>query len=553
MATLLYLDDVQVFPDDLKSIKIVKENPYLTSSDSYTLDVTLPMSILENRVFFKNIDRMECSKAQNLSKCRLIVDNMVLISGSARITQVNKDEVKVQLLGGNSELNNATQNLYIDTSCYAEDFVTIPVYNETTEEVVNQMWYHEEDGQFHFAWMELFHANQPNLVSLVKSAVAVAGYTLARCDFDISPWNKLYIANTEVWSLESTTVPHWTIKDFLKEVCNFFNCIMRIDQAKSEISFIHIETFYRNAEIVDIIPVDEYQTDFDDEEKKTPMTSQNIAFSMSSSKAHDHDYIDKKTLSLIPIKECGTVQAAINMFASLPAEERRKYLYKTNVGYYAGGPRGLIKVGHFSDYIGNKESDNELTLKICPVAIRYTQEALFYSISEGHNDLPMSCWVPSIEGQEEKEQSSSEDALDIIEESGSGSDSSSQQKDRIEVFFMDDVMQYSVVQEGEREWTSVPFKMPFTDYEYRGGDNHSHWSLSLNPSAADCYLGQLHRTSIKINTKEKTTFKFLSDSIPDPTSVFNIRNKRYLCEKIETSIDYQGMSRLMTGYFYRIT
>ena len=43
MATVLYLNNTQVYPDSSQSIKLIRENPYFTESESYTLEVNLPM------------------------------------------------------------------------------------------------------------------------------------------------------------------------------------------------------------------------------------------------------------------------------------------------------------------------------------------------------------------------------------------------------------------------------------------------------------------------------------------------------------------------------
>lgn len=42
--------------------KLTRENPYFTSSESYTLDVTLPMGIVENIQFIGSIHRMDITK-----------------------------------------------------------------------------------------------------------------------------------------------------------------------------------------------------------------------------------------------------------------------------------------------------------------------------------------------------------------------------------------------------------------------------------------------------------------------------------------------------------
>ena len=55
-----------------------------------------------------------------------------------------------------------------------------------------------------------------------------------------------------------------------------------------------------------------------------------------------------------------------------------------------------------------------------------------------------------------------------------------------------------------------------------------------------------------INPKMKTTFKFIADNIPDVRSVFLIRGKRYVCEKLTATFTENGMSQLIKGVFYPI-
>lgn len=64
----------------------------------------------------------------------------------------------------------------------------------------------------------------------------------------------------------------------------------------------------------------------------------------------------------------------------------------------------------------------------------------------------------------------------------------------------------------------------------------------------------LHKSSAihKIDSKQKFTFKFLSDTIPNPRSVFIIHGKRYLCASMTSTFTENGKSDLIKGYFYPI-
>ena len=60
------------------------------------------------------------------------------------------------------------------------------------------------------------------------------------------------------------------------------------------------------------------------------------------------------------------------------------------------------------------------------------------------------------------------------------------------------------------------------------------------------------RIAPEIETTMKTTFKFLADTIPDVRSLFIIRGKRYVCEKLTATFAENCMSQVLKGVFYPI-
>lgn len=47
--------------------------------------------------------------------------------------------------------------------------------------------------------------------------------------------------------------------------------------------------------------------------------------------------------------------------------------------------------------------------------------------------------------------------------------------------------------------------------------------------------------------------KFQSDDIPDPSKIYIIRNKKYVCEKIEMEVKDDDIEPVYTGYFYMLS
>ena len=76
---------------------------------------------------------------------------------------------------------------------------------------------------------------------------------------------------------------------------------------------------------------------------------------------------------------------------------------------------------------------------------------------------------------------------------------------------------------------------------------HPHFSLRINNQLTNQY-----RRVYPIEPTQKTTFKFLSSTIPDVRSLFYIQGKKYICEKLTSTFTEHGMSRLIKGVFYPV-
>ena len=80
-------------------------------------------------------------------------------------------------------------------------------------------------------------------------------------------------------------------------------------------------------------------------------------------------------------------------------------------------------------------------------------------------------------------------------------------------------------------------------------------SLSLNPIEGVRTLASSTVSGEgmpKINATVRHCFRFISDRVPDPASLFLIRNRRFVCDKIEATITADGLQPLLTGYFYEL-
>lgn len=602
MATVLILNGTQVFPDGKQQIKLIRENPYFTQSESYTLDVTLPMDILENRQFFGNLQRMEQSKQASVMTCRLTVDNKPLLQGSAKVTQVTEKDVKVQLIGGISEIKflSNENKTYIDeikgttptevdlgngsTATWElpdanVDIVYMPTSDETYEYDLNiwNMGWHNDLGDLDRYYGE---APQPCLVDIMKKVLKEQGYEVVENSTDVSPWNKLYIASAKRTTDFMHALPHWTVKEFVEEYCKFFNCSIITNEIAKTVRIVSNSTYFGTARQKTIEPVDEYTVEMNDDSQANSLRTDNLSFDMSGSSEHDYDIIPDNVRDSAPYKEYESRSAALAAYNQMGAEERKKYIFKTPVGLFAGWGHSMseengqnvtqeefTQIDVFGPLIRNEESDSETVLKIVPVAIEKTVlQYGWLTLFGEHHPVGMHPWryisIENPTGNEYKrwgqysEDSTIEENDATIQDyvEGEMSIEKSEKEDRMQVFFVDDIEMASVSYAGWDKDQAINALMPFTDFLYKRmyGTSHRQWSLSLNPTAAEHYLGELHNTGYTFNMKAKYCVKFLADEMPDPTLVFIIRNKRFGCEKIEAQIDDRGLQQLMTGYFYEM-
>lgn len=111
-----YLNGVRVYPSVEDDIQITAENPMLTDTGSYSLEVKYPLSIFENRDFFGALNRTDVTKKHTTWDVEMKSLEQVILQGTATLIKATESEVSVQYLAGNSQVNfwNKAEDTYID-------------------------------------------------------------------------------------------------------------------------------------------------------------------------------------------------------------------------------------------------------------------------------------------------------------------------------------------------------------------------------------------------------------------------------------------------------
>lgn len=472
-------------------------------------------------------------------------------------------------------------------------YAFLPIYDENSDCYCNTIGYvWSEDSHHQSIGQVLLHpAVQPNLIYVLKTILKKIGYEVKSCFFDTAPWNTIYVANAKITLSLAQALPHWSVYKFLDEIRKLFNAVFLFDD---EMHTVDIVEFDRNgySKQVKVVAVDEFQSSYDDEGLEY-LGSSNLQYVLSSCD-RAADVISEEVKDNFEIREFDSLDALNTAFQRLSEQQKRTVLMKCPTGWYYGykkenGTFAVKSCGWFSPLV-RREGASSVDMNIVPVAMIYDEIKVYdvygwdaYSKSTGEKGyylIPNTEWigealiahasVPSqpttdffgyVQNEDDLEYTTLEDVL-VNGESLPAKESDEAQ---LEVFFVGGVREnVSGLTEGEHVYImyhvnpgTVRFPIAFTDYRYTSqyigvGKN----SLSLNPSEGLVSIGDFHNKGLAIrrnvNGNNELSIPFLFDGKPDAKWIYLIRNKRYICSKIEMAITDGVIARIKQGYFYEI-
>ena len=594
MAVRLILDNTEVITDSSQEIKITRENPYFTLSDSYTLDVSIPLSILQNRKFFGSIQKIEKKREYKEFACRLYCSNSLLMEGTARIVQSTESVVKVQLACGVSALKMSSEqegtyidNLITEKEGWQLNLTSMLDYGPTSDATVenqivgthsgygfpvldntNDVVVNIADADFLWARSCTYVSECPKLLDVARLIASKLGYTL---DMSILPaaCNSIYIVSATHGNL-GKKIPHWTVKEFFKQFQNFFGCTL-VRSGNKALRLVPLDNFAQNP-VTTIEPLSEFQAEYSKDDDAEGIMNRNVEFEMenSTSETVDEEILEQAKYT----SEYSDAGVMNNAFRNETEAVRMHKIYNLNGEIYVGWEKDdnnyeLKRVAPFNP-LKRFEGADSVKLKISPA---YIEEDYECTISASHDllyDSPhahtFNVHLPSVSnpfgqsinfgynpsGNENQE---SGPTLQSLVEGSESIVSNEEKSDIMSVAFLDGREETVTAVDNQERTVSYQIHLAFTDYNFKKqlSNNRSKWSFSLNDlTGYDFYLGQLHKINFRCSHNVKHIFKFLSDYIPDADNVFIIGGKRYACEKIEASIKQGDLDKLMTGYFYEI-
>lgn len=616
------INGMAAYPAASQSIKLTYANQYVTDDGEYSYDINFPMSIMDNRRVFHNVSRFDVSKVtQKFNDCKLYVSGRLILSGVGTIISVTEAEIKLQIVGGKSRIkfNDKLTKHYIDEIPFGtadkpgytvdkgfsrkfkdkigeiyrlnEDkseflgaegrWCFMPVRDETNDLIANFVGV-DRTKQFigYNAPFIMNLAVQPNLMYIFRKVVEYEGYSLKRNDFDCKPWNLLYIASAYKTRELCKALPHWSSYTFIEEFRKLFNATIVFDDIKKTCSVINASEL-TTADSVEIEPLDEYTTDYDEDGSLSTSSTANLEYNLGDSANRDnYEVISKKVFNSFESFHSEEISLD-NQFVSttmLWSEKKKRQTIIENFGDYyiyvedENGKKSWELSGIWSPLIRDKSSEDYVDLNISPAAQvvedinfktglledKYYEKRCLLSIPNNKEPDSKDCDID----EDGYSYTSVQDALD----DESMLDTTEDEQECMNIFFiLPGRVQIGGPNTTSLSWVGNKSRWPQfltdyrinEDYRYSGIADifYDFYSLSLRKKreiGATC-LGSLHDNGLKIDNKNCLQVKFKSEVIPDPSNTYIIHNKKYVCEKIELEVKDDQIEPIFVGYFYMMS
>lgn len=616
------INGMAAYPAASQSIKLTYANQYVTDDGEYSYDINFPMSIMDNRRVFHNVSRFDVSKVtQKFNDCKLYVSSRLILSGVGTIISVTEAEIKLQIVGGKSRIkfNDKLTKHYIDEIPFGtadkpgytvdkgfsqkfkdkiseiyrlnEDkseflgaegrWCFMPVRDETNDLIANFVGV-DRTKQFigYNAPFIMNLAVQPNLMYIFRKVVEYEGYSLKRNDFDCKPWNLLYIASAYKTRELCKALPHWSSYTFIEEFRKLFNATIVFDDIKKTCSVINASEL-TTADSVEIEPLDEYTTDYDEDGSLSTSSTANLEYNLGDSANRDnYEVISKKVFNSFESFHSEEISLD-NQFVSttmLWSEKKKRQTIIENFGDYyiyvedENGKKSWELAGIWSPLIRDNSSEDYVDLNISPAA-QVVENINFKSGLMEDNYYEKRCLlsIPNDKEPDSKECDIDEDGYsytsvqDALDDE-SMLDTSEDEQECMNIFFI----LPGRVQTGDGtntrlSWVGNKSRWPqfMTDYRINYGyrfsgiafidDAYYSLALCMKSEIGTTCLGSLHDNGLKIDNKNCLQVKFKSEVIPDPSNTYIIHNKKYVCEKIELEVKDDQIEPIFVGYFYMMS
>lgn len=314
------------------STEFYVKNPLLTKEGEYTLDIDIDLRDPQNAFLYEHCHRIDHHAAPSGRRCVLYDERGVIIAGTEVILEINDKKVKVQVVGGSSEMNFFSKNMKIrDLDLGTIDTDAMDNYNAGEHEcpaVLSPVMVNVADATsgpypvpsrdmgsllhvLNYVYENGGHSRIANPVCFMPFVWYLAECLVQALGYSVG-MNHIYENQKLKWLVMvhgyskelriAYMLPNWDVQTFVTEIEKFCNVSFLVDSRKRTIDIVDLSYYYGQVSADVAVAGDDVlegvYKKIDSEESETEILTlyDNVSYSFPSTYQYKYASLEKALL-----------------------------------------------------------------------------------------------------------------------------------------------------------------------------------------------------------------------------------------------------------------
>jgi hypothetical protein len=572
--TELIIDNVHAVLSDDFSCTVKQENSFITKNGEYTYDCTMSLLNPTNAKLYGFLQRI--NKAESFATKRrviLIADNRVYCDGTEVITKWTNEKVTIQIVSGNSQFNyfigsekkvseldlgkatvDDTTKISALTDFEKMGYAFPPTVIGGDTYNLYDIYLLDDGATFTLkpngqcGWIAM-----PFYVDMVEKIITALGYTINSNMLRSSEYRHMIMIHNIDTTEFAKMLPGYTCKEFLEEVEKLFNIEFYIDYKTKAVDIVTQAKFYATAGMVHIKNVkDAYETEIDSDATEDEHSTANIGYDLPSTTYYTFRKLSDD-LKKLAVKKSMTLGDAITYFNGTTdtgmelitdPDTDIEYIRQT-----VDDKDTPLQVDEFKNLIHDSTTtDLGITISIVPAEM--TEIAVGWKLPSGVKQQSQMS-VATLDSNSTSDNNNKQSTLYGYLENG-GYNTSEESKNTLYAAFFIGCICRDIV------FSALNVKVPtypqvYTDETAIIDTATKNVTMREESFRLKTIASEFYDSTYKIDKKNKLTIESYDPNVYDTRLIYEILNKRWICEYIEYTIDKDGRKGTWKGLFHPVT